>query len=330
MNYTSEAMTLALSELQKRRENALIEQASHVEIIKEYPDIYSAYTAVVSTKDKLAQVIFSKQSNARDRIDEIKDDNLKDQKLLSDALRRHGFVDDYLKPAYKCKKCSDSGYVMGLRCECLESLLARFTIEELNKQCKIKLNSFADFNLSYYSDSLPSKSGIINAKELMKDNLETCMKYANEFTLDSPSLFMLGGTGLGKTFLSSCIAKQVISQGYSVAFDSIQNYLRQIEKEHFSNQPSDTLDTLLSSDLLILDDLGSEFTTSFNSSVIYNIINSRLNLCKPTIISSNIGFNELSKRYDDRIVSRLTGSFLPIRFVGTDIRQIKRQKGIYN
>ena len=130
--------------------------------------------------------------------------------------------------------------------------------------------------------------------------------------------------------MSSCIASELIKKGFTVAFDSIQNYLRNIEREHFGRADGDTLELLLSADLVILDDLGCEFSSSFNSSVIYNLINSRCNMSKPTIVSSNLDISQLSDKYDQRIVSRLIGAFRTLRFLGEDIRQIKMRQGIFD
>ncbi len=331
MNYSNDIIALAHNEIDKRRNMAIAELEAHVEIIKKHPEIYSVYTSLLSTKDKLAEALLSRDFDFKAKIESIKEDNLKNQALLKKYLDDLGYPEDYLLPSYTCKKCCDTGYILGERCSCLTALLDRYTVNELNKECKIKLHTFAEFDLSYYPESITTNSGTtIETRSLMEGHVKYCIEYAKSFSVDSPSLFMIGATGLGKTFLSSCIAREVIANGYSVAFDSIQNYLRDIEREHFGKAEGDTLEALLKADLLIIDDLGSEFTTSFNSSVIYNIINSRTNKGMPTIISTNLSIDELGKRYDDRIVSRLTGMFKPMRFIGKDIRQIKRQKGIYN
>jgi DNA replication protein DnaC len=143
------------------------------------------------------------------------------------------------------------------------------------------------------------------------------------FSKTSKSIFMNGSTGLGKTFLSAAIANELLKKGFSVAFDTIQNYLRAIENEHFGRSTDrDTLQIINDADLLIIDDLGSEFSSSFYSAAIYNIINTRLNKCAPTIISSNLSLQELQDKYDDRIISRLTGMFSWMPFLGRDIRHI--------
>ena len=164
-------------------------------------------------------------------------------------------------------------------------------------------------------------------RKKMEEILHYCEKYADEFSTESKSICMSGQTGVGKTHLSLSIAKVVISKGFNVIYGSSQDLLRDVEREHFgkSNDDKDALGSLLGCDLLIMDDLGTEFESSFYNSVIYNVINSRLNRGLPTIISTNLSLSELESRYSDRVVSRLmVYDFL--RFVGSDIRQIKRFK----
>lgn len=330
MNYSTEVINLAYGELERRRNAAVALHDMHVAEIKEkYPEVYSVYSAILSTKDRLAEVIFSKNQDVRKAIEKIRDDNLSQQQLLRDMLRALSLPEDYMSVKYACPLCCDTGVRGGNRCKCLTELLDRYAVQKLNEQCKIKLADFSDFDITYYPEVYEYRGKKINAREMMAENLKFCIDYAKNFSMNSPGLFMFGGTGLGKTFLSSCIAKELLKNGFSVAFDSIQNYLRQIENEHFGRSEGDTLQTLLNSDLVILDDLGSEFGSSFNASAIYNIINSRLNSGKPTVVSSNLSLEELSDKYDDRIISRLTGMFYTVRFIGEDIRQIKRRKGLF-
>lgn len=330
MRYPKEAVQAAYSELDRRRQTAMYEFDSRLNEIKnDAPEIYEIYLKLTKTKDYLAEIVFSKRTDVRPAIEAIKKDNLSNQKKLKDMLAAFGYPEDYLTVKYRCQLCRDTGIANGNLCKCVEELMTGYTIKKHNEQCKIKLHSFAEFIPDYYPESISYKGTEVKCREKMMDNLKYCMSYADNFSLSSPGIFMLGGTGLGKTFLSSCIAGELLRKGVSVAFDSIQNYLRDIEKEHFGKTEGDTLEILLNADLLILDDLGCEFPSPFNTSTIYNIINSRCNMGKPTIVSSNLGINELSERYDDRIISRLTGNFYTLRFIGEDIRQIKRRNGIF-
>lgn len=330
MNYTGEVLKKAYDEIDNRRKAALALHESRVSEIRiDYPEIYGVYSAITSTKEKLAEAILSKNGNVRDNILKIRDNNLRNQSELKALLKRFCLPEDYLEIKYICPLCSDSGVCGGNRCECVTALLDKYTVEKLNEQCRIKLNNFADFDLNYYPESYEYRGKNINAREKMLKNLRFCVEYARTFNVNSTGLFLYGATGLGKTFLSSCIAKELLNKGYSVAFDSIHNYLRDIENEHFNRTEGETLQTLLNADLVILDDLGSEFITPFSLSTLYNIINTRLNMGKPTIVSSNLSIEELRDKYDDRIISRLTGMFYTLRFIGEDIRQIKRRKGVF-
>ncbi len=330
MNYSSESIKKAYDELDKRRSTAIAVQSARVREIREkYPEAYSVYMEIVSTKDRLAEVILSKSGDIRSAVEKIRDGNLKAQDRLGKLLRGYGLPEDYLNIHYFCQKCRDSGVREGNRCECVSELLDKYSVEELNRLCSIKLSDFADFDITYYPESITYAGKNYNPRQIMEDNLRFCIDYAKNFSEHSPSVFMLGETGLGKTFLSGCIAKEVRKKGFSAAFDSAQSFFREIEKEHFGRSDGDTLGTLMNADLVIIDDLGSELHSPFNASAAYNVINSRLNLSKPTIISSNLSLEELAKFYDDRIMSRLMGMFRTLRFIGTDIRQIKRRMGVY-
>ena len=330
MNYSQDVIKKAYDELALRRDRAVALHDSRVEEVRKgYPEIYGIYSEIVSTKDKLAEVILSKGVDVRAEIERIRENNLSHQKDLKELLRRFGLPGDYLDMHYSCPICCDSGVKEGNRCECVTALLDKYNIEKMNEQCSIRLGSFADFDLGYYPETYDYRGTAVRARDKMAENLKYCMEYAKNFSLNSPSLFMFGATGLGKTYLSGCIASELLKKGYSVAFDSIQNYIGKIEREHFGRADTDTLGALLGADLVILDDLGSEFGSNFNQPAIYNIINSRLNMGKPTIVSTNLSIDELAKRYDDRIISRLTGMFYTLRFIGEDIRQIKRRKGVF-
>lgn len=146
--------------------------------------------------------------------------------------------------------------------------------------------------------------------------------------MESPNLLMQGGTGLGKTHLSLAIAHEAIEKGYGVIYGSAQNMVTNLEKERFQkdNEQQDTNQLMLQCDLLIIDDLGTEFSTSFVTAAIYNIVNTRLMTHKPTIISTNLSMKELEERYTERFASRILGSYIPLFFRGKDIRQQKRRK----
>lgn len=327
MKYTKNAYERAEAEINSRREKSEEQRAQRLnEIKKNAPEIYRLHSNTLSSQfGMLADIIGNgSKEGARSAINEIKNRNLMAQQTIKELLDTFGYPTDYLQYHYHCEKCRDTGFVEGRRCECFEKLLSKYTTEELNEQCSIQLHDFSEFRIDFY----PQEMGSINPRERMSVVYNDCLDYANNFTPDADSLFFFGKTGLGKTFLSSCIAKKLLSEGVNVFFGSILKLFRQIEDERFRRREGDTTGIIINAELVILDDLGSEFQTSFTDSVLYEIINERLNSGRPTIISTNLSMKELDSKYNDRIVSRLTGFFSPIMFIGSDVRQEKRKMGI--
>ncbi len=324
-NISQSAFTKAALEIENRKSKALQTLELHkIEISQKAPEINSLYNKVLQTSIELSKAIISHSGDIDAIINELKEKNLESQFKIKIMLKEFGYPEDYLKAKYTCSICNDSGYVNGNRCVCFNELIKKFTVDELNESCKIELHDFEEFNLNLYSNLPDEKSGIV-PRERMNNILIHCKDFVDTFSKHSSSLFFLGKTGLGKTFISSMIAKSLIDKGFNVAFDSINNFLIKAENDHFGRSSGNTVDTLLNADLVILDDLGSEFSTPFNNATLYNIINSRINMDLPTIVSTNLSLSELEEKYDDRIISRLTGMYTPLRFFGTDIRQVKRR-----
>ncbi len=309
-----EAMRI-IGDSRKRAERISEERKAEVE--EKITGLKELNNKLSSTVCELTKVIISKSDDAESQIEKIKRTNIETQNMRNELLTSNGYPADYLMPQYSCKKCSDTGFVDGKRCDCLEKLVEKLKIDKLNENSSISMYSFADFKTSYYEGK---------AAETMTKILGFCQRYAANFSKQSESLFMCGETGLGKTHLSLSIAKEVIARGYNVAYDSIINYLNEIEREHFGKSDNDTLSAITSVDLLILDDLGAEFNSPFYNSTVYNIINTRINKRLPTIISSNLTSDAVAERYDDRIASRIFGEYTYLRFVGDDVRQIKKIK----
>ena len=236
--------------------------------------------------------------------------------MLRKLLAAHGYPADYLDVHYTCPECCDTGFVGGKPCICLERETGRISAEQMNRHSRLALSSFETFSLHYYS-SLPEEQYLA-----MEQNLQFCKQYAADFSPSScGNVLMIGNTGLGKTHLSLSVASVLLQNGYSVIYDSVGDLLHKLEQEHFGRKDGDdTLDTLLECDLLILDDFGTEFDTSFTRSMIYTIINSRINSGKPMIINTNLTPNEIKERYGDRILSRLLFASKILHFYGSDIR----------
>lgn len=329
MRYSNDAFERAENELNERQERAEFEHSARLrEIEQKAPEIYRLNEEALKLNLDLIGLIVQNagKGNLSQNIREIREKATSIRRTMHGMLESCGYPADYLQYHYTCEKCDDKGYREGVRCDCMKELLDKYTTEELNANCSIELHDFSEFNLDFYSDA-PINGGE-SARQRMARLLQNCQNYAKYFEGKAQSMFFFGKTGLGKTFTSSCIAKELISQGKSVAYGSVLKLLRQIEDERFQRAVGDTTSILQEADLLILDDLGSEPVKQFYDAVIYEIINERINNGRPTIISTNLSMKELDKRYNDRIVSRLTGCFVPCAFYGSDVRLEKLKRGI--
>lgn len=189
------------------------------------------------------------------------------------------------------------------------------------------LTRFEDMDLGYYPDEPDPRTGI-SPRERMRGVLDYCRCYAVDFVPGAQSLLLRGPTGTGKTHVSLAIARTAAEKGCSVVYGPAQQLLRQLENEHFGRMAGDSAETLEACDLLILDDLGTEFSSPFTVSCIYNIINGRMLAGRSTVVSTNLSQQELLARYGEQTTSRITGTFQPLVFSGQDIRQLKLQEKI--
>lgn len=252
-------------------------------------------------------------------------ENERIQAARRDLLARYGYPADYCSPRYECPKCRDSGYVGIRMCICMRRKLTEAGMMSSGLGSLMKTQSFENFSLDYYKND-PA------AFARMQDNLQKIRVYATNFGGPewgkiAHNMLFFGGTGLGKTHLSTSIARVVIEHGYDVFYNSAVGMLADFETQRFGNSAvlgdADNTSRYTTCDLLILDDLGTELVNQFTLSVLYTVINTRMNLAKATIISTNLTAAELRKTYSDRITSRLFGEFNPIPFVGTDVRKLK-------
>lgn len=246
------------------------------------------------------------------------------RRVRAEILQKHGYPADYSDPHYECELCRDSGYVGIKMCICMRKRLIEAGMASSGLSALMQKQSFENFSLTYYSESPEFLEKMTIALQKMKD-------YAKNFTLDGQtppkSLFLFGGTGLGKTHLSSALAKAVIEKGYDVLYTSAVSMLADFEQRRFGNAitqgDADNTVRYTECDLLIIDDLGTEVNNQFTTSCIYHVINTRLNLQLPTVINTNLSSAELRRDYSDRILSRLMGEYELIPFLGTDIRKQK-------
>jgi len=262
----------------------------------------------------------------------IRDKNLDLQAERAELLVAHGYPADALDDKPACPKCNDTGWRGAVMCQCLKNLCAQEQIKELSKLLDLGEQSFDTFSLDVYSPS-PWRGSDISPRENMEMVYEICLNYAQKFgRFYFNNLFLSGAPGLGKTFLSACIARTVSENGFSVVYDTAVNIFSRFEDKKFSRDAEDTREArdetrrYLSCDLLILDDLGSEMATPFVQSALYTLINSRLTADRRTVISSNLSMEDVRRRYAPQIASRLEGEYRVLPFFGEDIRLLRKQR----
>lgn len=271
---------------------------------------------------------------APDKIEEmtaglkIKQEKLNDekQKILTDS----GFPKTYLDIQYSCDKCNDSGYVNNEPCFCFTQKLIDAVYNKSKLTNILKDENFDNFEIEYYSKDV-SEGEFLSPRENMQRNLSECINFTRSFKTKKDNLFLYGKTGLGKTYICNCIAKDLLDKGITVMYVTAPQLFREIEKERFgkdedADDKDDYLDNILSVELLVIDDLGTEFGTVFTASQLYHIISTRLINKLPIIISTNLEIKDLSEKYSDRITSRLMGDFTTLKFIGEDIRAMKKFK----
>ncbi len=307
--------TRSAEELAVRRANAMAK----------IPELARLERELATTSIKLSRVVLDGVDVA-EKIEEIKQFNLSKQAEIKTALINAGLSPDELEPRYSCPICKDTGNDGGKVCKCVDELQKALMYERLGAVSNIADCRFDNFSLQYYS-SAPISGSSSSIREVMSKTLSECKKYAENFSLASESLLLYGKPGLGKTHLSIAIACSAIDKGFDVLYIPFHSLISNLEAARFGKGSEDyklLLEPVAQSELLILDDLGTEFSTAFSSAVLYDIINVRQLRGLPTIINTNLTTTEIASRYGERINSRLIGCYRVIPFVGSDIRLQKK------
>ncbi len=250
----------------------------------------------------------------------------------SALLTEHGLPADYLSLRYTCPDCKDTGYIGSTQCHCFRQHAIDLLYTQSGIQEALKVDCFANFKMDYYPEDLVSPKTGLSSQETMIRIMKNVKAFIQDFDNSFENLFFYGGTGLGKTFLSHCIAGQLLDTAHSVIYYSAYDLFDQLANEKFgkskdSNDRQQDLDYIQSCDLLIIDDLGTELTNAFVASQLFVILNERFARRKSTIISTNLSLGDFSNTYSERIMSRITSSYKLLEFFGNDIRMQKKLSG---
>lgn len=325
MSYSKEAVKIAREKLSDRRMSAI----RYAEIRRE--QIYKQIPRIAEIEQELSEIgaqvsmCILKGEKAGEDAAVLSQRSLALQEEEKNLLLSAGSSPEALLPKYSCAKCSDTGYVelenKTVLCDCYKKLLTDTACELLSAVSPLKLSTFESFRLDSYSDR-PDAQGRV-PRDRMSKIFNYCRNYADNFSQSAKSILMRGSTGLGKTHLSLAIANEVLRKGYSVVYVSAPDIIHKLEREHFSGNytgEEDSFKTLMDCDLLIIDDLGTEFKTQFSVSAIYNIFNSRHLSEKPIIMNTNLPFADLEETYSARFTSRVMGCCDDLEFIGADLR----------
>ena len=326
MPYSAEVVKRARERLAQAREDRESENRQHLaEAYARVPRIREIDMQLRRTMAQAAQAAFLQGSDGKELLEQARQENLALQREREELVRQF-FEEGYLDDSPICRLCGGTGYVGSTMCECLTELCR----QEQKKEISILAGkeSFSQFRLDYYPDRIDPMYGA-SPRTIMERNFQTCKRYALYFSQNAGNLLFVGGTGLGKTFLSACIARTVADRGFSVAYETAAHLFGNLEKTRF-NPTEDSrreAEKYTSCDLLILDDLGTEMPGQFVTAALYSLLNDRLLAGKPMVVSTNLNVEEMNRRYSPQIASRLHGGFTRLTFVGEDIR-VLRNRGV--
>lgn len=323
MAYKNTVYQKAINILERRREKATLEANERsLEISQKIPELDEIQRKLSGIGFSISKLFFQ-GGNIEQEVDKLRRASLALQKEKKELLVKNGFDEDALTIKYFCPVCNDTGYVNDRMCSCHRELLKEIERDSVRKIAPLDSCTFETFNTSYYPET-PNENGV-DPREKAEKILESCRMYAQGFNSHSPNLMFMGGTGLGKTHLSLSIANTAINKGYSVVYGTAQNILSDLQNENFGRTENIYYSEydVLNTDLLIIDDLGTEFKSAYTVACLYNIINTRILKKKPTIISTNFNHYDLNREYDQRITSRIAGDFSTLILEGNDIRYMK-------
>ena len=330
MSYDGKIMRRALArfdEDKQRRAQQMEERRQR--LYTQIPRLAEIEKELRGTMSHIIASALSRGTDPMPAIRVIRDSNLELQRERREILLAYGYPEDYLDEEPHCPACRDSGYRGSAVCECLQEYYAREQIGELSQLLNMGGETFETFDFNWYSTDRGSYRR--SPREAAERNFDVCQDYAHQFSPRSGNLLLFGAPGLGKPFLSACIARVVSENGPSGVYDTAAHIFTQFEAAKFRRDYEDDsgadVERYLNCDLLIMDDLGTEMLTTFVQSAFYQIINTRLSKGKKPIINTNLTPDEIGARYGAAVQSRIEGEYELLPFIGEDIRKLKRRRG---
>lgn len=310
-------------------ENRALEQSRKKEVYQAIPRIEEIDQLIALSS---IDAVRSRLKSGQDTTTSIKERN---QTLIAekeDLLKTHGYPENFLKPVYTCPLCKDTGRIGNEYCSCFKQASISLLYRQSTLDHILQVENFDNFDLKYYSKEADGTHPF-TPYENMSNILNKTKSFTETFDKDGGNLLFYGETGLGKTYLSNCIAKALLDTQHTVLYQTAIHLFEDvcgdvIMKKSQNPKSRETYRYLYSCDLLIIDDLGTEFTNSFVASELYDILNTRMRERKSTVISTNLNLQELTDRYSDRITTRIFAEYKVYNFYGDNIRLAKRRKAI--
>lgn len=326
MAYTNSVLTRARARLSQENERKRAEYEAHLNRAYELrPRLREIDRELRRSGARLAMLVFRQEGDTQAELARLRAENEALQHERQWILDEAELPEDYLDDSPVCSLCGGSGYLGSKMCECLRELCRQEQKRELSSLLPSGRERFENFSLELYPERFYPDYGT-SARNLMQKNLNFCRKYAAEFRPGVQSLLFSGATGLGKTFLSACVARQVADGGHSVVYVTAGKLFADYEAVKFERAEAESLRDYRDCELLIVDDLGTEMTTEFVKAALYEVVNTRLLTQRTTLISTNLNERDLEARYGGQIASRLVGSYRVIYFLGDDIRRKNRTR----
>lgn len=332
MAVDSRIMARAMERFREEKERREAEHRRLVdEICRSVPRAAEITRELRGTIGQVVAAAFRSGTDPQSAIRALGEHNLALQRERAEVLVANGYAYDALEDKPRCALCGDTGFTDAGPCRCLMAYYAQEQNKELSKLLDLGGQSFDTFDFRWYDERYWPEEGT-SPRENMEIIYELCANYAHNFSKRSPNLLMTGAPGLGKTFLSACIAREVSDAGFSVVYDTATHVFAQFESGKFGREnPFDEdahtdINRYLRCDLLIMDDLGTEMATAFVTSALYQILNQRLVAQRQTILNTNLSLEELGRRYGAATLSRIEGEYQILTFFGEDIRRQRRER----
>ncbi len=326
MGLTNSQYNAIMRDYQKQQSLDHAEQMQRSdEIYARFPEFSEIDAKIASLSTDCARRLLDGESAS---VDELRKEIDKLSLRRCRILTSHGYPSDYLSPHYRCPDCQDTGYIGTQKCHCFRQAEIDLLYMQSNLRESLKTEHFGAFSLSYYSDKRTDPVTGLSAAATAQRTYEECRRFVREFDDRFENLFLYGDTGLGKTFLSHCVAKELLESAHSVIYFSSFRLFELFADSAFgrssASEAGELEQHIFSCDLLIIDDLGTELVNSFVSSQLFHVLNERIMRRKSTLISTNLTLATFADTYTERVFSRISSNYTMLKLIGDDIRIQKK------